>query len=136
MMGAGANFAVAGGSHLTASELIDNRIAELGDWRGELFARLRKLILTSDPEIAEEWKWDTAVWSHKGLVCAVGAFKETVKLNFFKGASLEDPHRLFNAGLDAKATRAIDFREGDPVDESSLTDLIRAAVAHNLAGKK
>ena len=121
---------------MTASELIDNRIVELGDWRGELFARLRKLILAADPEIAEERKWDTAVWSRKGLVCAVGAFKETVKLNFFKGASLEDPHRLFNAGLDAKATRAIDFREGDPVDESSLTDLIRAAVGHNLAGKK
>ncbi len=121
---------------MTASELIDNRITELGDWRGELFARLRKLIHAADPEITEEWKWDTPVWSNKGLVCAVGAFNDTVKVNFFKGASLEDPHKLFNAGLDAKATRAIDFHEGDRVDESSLTALIRAAVAHNLAAKK
>ena len=121
---------------MTASELIDNRIAELSDWRGELFARLRKLILSADPEITEEWKWDTAVWSDKGLVCAVGAFKDTVKLNFFRGASIDDPHKLFNAGLDAKATRAINFHEGDSVDESSLTDLLRAAVAHNLAAKK
>jgi hypothetical protein len=121
---------------MSASELIDHRIAELGDWRGELFARLRRLILAADPEITEEWKWDTAVWSHKGLVCAVGAFKDTVKLNFFKGASLQDPHKLFNAGLDAKATRAIDFHQGDSLDELSLADLIRAAVAHNLTAKK
>lgn len=121
---------------MTASELIDNRIAELGDWRGGLFARLRKLIPAADPDITEEWKWDTAVWSHQGNVCAVGAFKDTVKLNFFKGASLEDPHKLFNAGLDAKTTRAIDFHQGDSLDEVQLTDLIRTAVAFNLAGKK
>ena len=121
---------------MSAAELIDKRISELDDWRGELFARLRTRILAADPEITEEWKWDTAVWSHKGLVCAVGAFKDTVKLNFFKGASLQDLHNLFNAGLDAKATRAIDFQEGDSLDESSIEDLIRTAVAHNLAAKK
>ncbi len=117
---------------MNPSERIDKQIEELADWRGQMVARLRKLIREADPGIIEEWKWDTAVWSHKGLVCAVGAFKETVKMNFFQGASLEDPHKLFNAGLDAKKTRAIDFREGDTVDESALKDLIRAAVAHNV----
>jgi len=117
---------------MNPSERIDKQIAELADWRGQMIARLRKLIHEADPGIIEEWKWDTAVWSHKGLVCAAGAFKETVKMNFFQGASLEDPHKLFNAGLDAKKTRAIDFREGDTVDESALKDLIRAAVAHNV----
>lgn len=121
---------------MTASELIDNLIDGLDDWRGERVAQLRQIILAADPEIAEEWKWGTAVWSHKGLVCAVGAFKDTVKVNFFKGASLEDQHGLFNAGLDAKATRAIDFHQGDPVDEAALSDLLRVAVAYNLAGKK
>jgi hypothetical protein len=114
------------------SERIDQQIAELADWRGQMIARLRKLILEADPDISEEWKWETAVWAHKGLVCAVGAFKQTVKMNFFLGASLEDPHTLFNAGLDAKKTRAIDFHEGDTVDESALKDLIRTAVAHNV----
>jgi hypothetical protein len=117
---------------MNPSELIDKQIAELADWRGQIFARLRKLILEADPDITEEWKWNTAVWSHQGLVCAVGTFKETVKMNFFQGALLEDPHKLFNAGLDAKKTRAIDFREGDAVDESALKDLIRTAVAHNV----
>ncbi|MBM2812070.1 MAG: hypothetical protein HW416_2829 [Chloroflexi bacterium] len=121
---------------MTASELIDNRIVELNDWRGELFARLRQIILAAHPDIAEEWKWDTAVWSHKGMVCAVGAFKDTVKVNFFKGASLDDQHGLFNAGLEAKASRAIDFHQLDPVNEAALSDLIRVAVAYNLAGKK
>jgi hypothetical protein len=96
-----------------------------------MLARLRKLILEADPGITEEWKWETAVWSHRGLVCAVGTFKETVKLNFFQGAFLEDPQKLFNAGLDAKKTRAIDFRESDAIDEPALKELIRAAVAHN-----
>jgi hypothetical protein len=114
------------------SERIDQQIAELDDWRGQMIARLRKLILEADPDISEEWKWETAVWAHKGLVCAVGAFKQTVKMNFFQGASLEDVHTLFNAGLDAKKTRAIDFHEGDTVDESALKDLIRTAVAHNV----
>jgi hypothetical protein len=117
---------------MNPSERIDKQIAELAGWRGQVVARLRKLILEADPDITEEWKWDTAVWSHKGLVCAVGAFKETVKMNFFQGAFLEDSHKLFNAGLDAKKTRAIDFHEGDTVDESALKDLIRTAVAHNV----
>ena len=118
-------------NNLTPSQLITNQIAELADWRGKMLARLRKLILKAAPDITEEWKWDTAVWSHKGLVCSAGVFKDHVKLNFFKGASLKDPKGLFNAGLDAKATRAIDFSEGDDIDASALKDLIRAAVAYN-----
>jgi len=117
---------------MNPSERIDQLIAELTDWRGPLFAHLRKLILASDPDISEEWKWDTAVWSHQGLVCALATFKKTVKMNFFQGASLEDPQKLFNSGLDAKKTRSIDFREGDTVDEAALKNLIRAAVAHNV----
>jgi len=117
---------------MNPSERIDKQIAELADWRGQMVVRLRKLILEADPGITEEWKWDTAVWSHQGLVCSVGAFKKTVKLNFFQGALLEDPHKLFNAGLDAKKTRSIDFREGDTVDELALKDLISSAVAHNV----
>jgi hypothetical protein len=120
----------------TPSERITNQIAELGDWRGKILARLRELVREADPEITEEWKWDTAVWTHKGLVCSAGAFKDHLKLNFFKGASLDDPNRLFNAGLDAKATRAIDFNEGQPLNEPALKDLIRTAVAFNLAGGK
>ncbi|MCI0537045.1 MAG: DUF1801 domain-containing protein [Verrucomicrobiales bacterium] len=120
----------------TASRRITNQIAELADWRGSMLAQLRKLILEAVPGITEEWKWNTAVWTHKGLVCAGGAFKDHVKLNFFKGASLDDPKRLFNAGLDAKATRAIDFSEGDELPVSALKDLVRAAVALNLSGGK
>ena len=116
---------------MNPSELITQQIADLPDWRGQLFARLRQLILEAAPDIKEEWKWDTAVWSHKGLVCAVGAFKDHLKVNFFKGASLPDPHGLFNAGLEAKATRAIDFHEGDDIDEPALQELIRAAVTYN-----
>jgi hypothetical protein len=101
-----------------------------------MLARLRKLILEAAPDITEEWKWDTAVWSQNGLVCSAGAFKDHVKLNFFKGASLKDPKGLFNAGLDAKATRAIDFGEGDDIDVSALKDLMRSAVAHNISGGK
>lgn len=119
------------------SELITNQIAELGDWRGKLLARLRKVVLDSAPGITEEWKWGTAVWTHEGLVCSAGVFKDHVKLNFFKGAALNDPKGLFNAGLDAKSTRAIDFGEGDNIAVSDLKDLIRTAVAHNLsAGAK
>jgi hypothetical protein len=120
---------------MNASKLIDKQIADLGDWRGKVFARLRELILAADPDIIEEWKWNTAVWTHNGMVCAVGGFKDHVKMNFFKGASLEDPHGLFNAGLDAKATRAIDFHEEDKVDEPALKNLIHAAVAHNQKAK-
>ena len=121
------------GGDAKASQLITNMIAELGDWRGKLIARLRKLIVDAAPDVTEEWKWGTAVWTSNGMVCAAGAFKDHVKLNFFKGASLKDPNRLFNAGLDAKATRAIDFTENDKIDESALKALIRAAVAYNLA---
>lgn len=121
---------------MNASELIDEQIANHAGWRGELMTRLRTLIHEADPGIKEEWKWDTAVWTHGGMVCAFGAFKDKVKVNFFQGAALEDPHKLFNAGLDAKKTRAIDFHEGDTVDESALSDLIRAAVAYNSANRK
>jgi hypothetical protein len=120
---------------MNPSERIDQYIAELADWRGQMIARMRELIHEADAGITEEWKWDTPVWSHKGLVCATGTFKQTVKMNFFQGAILDDPHKLFSAGLDAKKTRAIDFHEGDTVDESALKDLIRAAVAHNVGGK-
>src|SRR4030081_321880 len=116
---------------MNASKLIDKQIADLGDWRGRVFARLRKLINAADPDIIEDWKWNTAVWTHDGMVCAVGGFKDHVKVNFFKGASLEDPQGLFNAGLEAKATRAIDFHEGDKIDETALKNLVRAAVAYN-----
>ena len=122
---------------LTPSQLITNQIAELADWRGNLLARLRKLILAAAPGITQEWKWGTAVWSHKGNVVAIGAFKDHLKINFFKGASLQDPKSLFNAGLGAKATRAIDLHEGDKINEAALKDLIRAAVALNtVSGKK
>ena len=123
-------------AHLTPSQHIDNHIKELTDWRGKMLARLRKLILETAPELTEEWKWDTPVWSHKGNVVAGGVFKDHVKLNFFKGASLNDPKGLFNAGLDAKATRAIDFSESDNINEPALKELIRAAVDFNTAGSK
>lgn len=115
-----------------ASRHIENYINELSDWRGKMVAGLRKLILEAAPELTEEWKWDTPVWSYKGNVVAVGVFKDHVKLNFFKGASLKDPYGLFNAGLEAKATRAIDIQEGDKINASALKELIRAAVAHNI----
>lgn len=121
---------------MTASQHIDKQIKELGDWRGKMLAHLRKLILDSAPIITEEWKWGTGVWSHKGNVVSVGVFKDHVKVNFFKGASLKDPKRLFNAGLDAKDTRSIDFSEGDKINESALKDLVRAAVAYNMSGGK
>lgn len=121
---------------MTAARHIDQLIDELGDWRGTLIARLRKLILQAVPELTEEWKWDTPVWSRNGNVVAAGVFKDHVKLNFFKGASLRDPQGLFNAGLDAKATRAIDFHEGDEIDEAALKDLVRAAAAHNASGER
>ncbi len=121
---------------MTASQHIDHYIKELTDWRGKMLARLRKLILDAAPDLVEEWKWDTPVWSHKGNVVAAGVFKDHVKLNFFKGASLNDPNGLFNAGLEAKATRAVDIVEGDEIDEAALKDLVRAAVAHNASGSK
>jgi hypothetical protein len=118
----------------TPSEQIDKQIADLPDWRGGTISRLRKLINDADPNLKEDWKWETAVWAFKGNVISLGAFKEHVKINFFKGASLDDPKGLFNAGLDAKATRSIDLRETDSIDEPALQDLIRAAV--NLNAKR
>ena len=122
---------------LTPSQRITKQVTELGDWRGRMLARLRQVIVEADSNLTEDWKWNTAVWTRNGLVCSAGAFKDHVKLNFFNGASLKDPKGMFNAGLDAKNTRAIDFVEGDNIDASALKDLIRAAVAHNLStGKK
>ena len=120
----------------SASQQIDSYIQALDDWQGKKIAQLRTLILEAAPELTEEWKWDTPVWSYRGNVVAAGVFKEHVKLNFFKGASLEDPNNLLNAGLEAKATRAIDIHEGEAIDESALKDLVRAAVAFNASGKK
>jgi hypothetical protein len=120
----------------SASELIDKRIAELGDWRGQTLAKVRALIHEADPEIVEEWKWrGTPVWSHGGIVCTGETYKHHVKMTFAKGASLDDPSGLFNSSLDGKVRRAIDIHEGDKVDEAALKDLIRAAVALNLKGK-
>src|SRR5689334_23331072 len=120
----------------TPSQRITNHIAELADWRGALLTRLRRLILEADSAMVEEWKWETPVWSQHGNVVAAGAFKDHVKLNFFKGASLHDPHGLFNAGLEAKATRAIDIAEGEEIDETALKELVQTAVAYNAAGGK
>lgn len=121
---------------LTPSQHIDKHIKELTDWRGKMLARLRKLILETAPELAEEWKWDTPVWAYKGNVVAGGAFKDHIKLNFFKGASLKDPKKLINSGLEAKTSRSIDFREDSKIDESALKELIREAVALNVSGGK
>src|SRR5688572_31452556 len=116
----------------TASELISERIAELGDWRGKTLARMRKLIKQADPEVVEEWKWmGTPVWSHDGILCTGESYESVVKLTFAKGASLKDPARLFNASLEGKARRAIDIREGERIDERAFTALVRAAVALN-----
>lgn len=117
-----------------ASALIDARIAELGDWRGPLLARLRTLIRGADPGIVEEWKWATPVWSRDGIVCTGESYKKAVKLTFAKGASLPDPKKLFNSSLDGNVRRAIDFHEGAEVDEAALQALVRAAVALNRAG--
>ena len=120
---------------METSEKIDNLVAELGDWRGQRVAHLRRLIGEAAPELSEEWKWNTPTWSYKGNVLAVGVFKEHVKINFFKGPALDDAHGLFNAGLDAKTMRSIDIHEGDTIDEAALSELIRAAVALNGARK-
>ena len=114
------------------SELIDARIGDLGDWRGEMLSRLRALIKEADPEVAEEWKWrGTPVWSHNGLICTGETYKNVVKMTFAKGASLKDPSGLFNSSLEGNVRRAIDFHEGDKLDEEALKALIRAAVALN-----
>jgi hypothetical protein len=115
----------------SASELIDARIVELGDWRGEMLARLRTLIKQADPEVVEEWKWENPVWSHDGLICTGETYKKVVKMTFAKGAALKDPARLFNSSLEGNVRRAIDIREGERLDEKALKALIRAAVALN-----
>jgi hypothetical protein len=116
---------------MNASDQITRYIDGLAGWRGETVTTLRRLIRDAAPDVIEEWKWNTPVWSHNGNVVAVGAFQDHVKINFFKGASLADPQRLFNAGLDAKATRAIDIHETDRIDAFAMKSLIQAAVALN-----
>ena len=131
-----------GASHdLSASELISNRITELGDWRGKALSRMRTLIKAADPDVVEEWKWvkptrpGTPVWSHDGIICTGESYKSVVKLTFAKGASLKDPARLFNSSLDGNVRRAIDIHEGEDVDESAFKALVRQAVALNSSGK-
>jgi hypothetical protein len=131
-----------GDNDASASERIDERIRELGDWRGKTLSRVREIIKETDPEVVEEWKWakatspGTPVWSHNGGICTGEAYKSVVKLTFFKGASLQDPSRLFNSSLEGKVRRAIDIREDDKIDAAALKKLIREAVALNLEGKK
>ena len=120
----------------SAAALIDEKIKELGDWRGKTFAKVREIIREADPEIVEEWKWrGTPVWSHGGIVCTGETYKNVVKLTFPKGATLKDPAKLFNSSLEGNVRRAIDIHEGDKIDEAAFKDLIRAAVALNLADK-
>ena len=118
------------------SQLIDERIKELGDWRGDTLSRMRKLIEEAVPDILEEWKWGTPVWSRDGIVCTGEAYKAVVKLTFAKGAALKDPAKLFNSSLEGKVRRAIDIREGEHVDATAFKTLVRAAVALNAAGAK
>ncbi len=119
----------------SASALIDEKIEELGDWRGKTLAKVRAIILKADPEIVEEWKWGTPVWSRGGIVCTGEAYKKVVKMTFAKGAALKDPAGLFNSSLEGNVRRAIDIQEGEKVNEAALKDLVRAAVALNLGGK-
>jgi hypothetical protein len=120
----------------SASARIDEKIKELGDWRGKMLAKVRTIIHAADPEIVEEWKWrGTPVWSHGGIVCTGETYKDIVKLTFAKGAALEDPSGLFNSSLDGNVRRAIDIHEDDKVDAAALKNLIRAAVALNLQSK-
>jgi hypothetical protein len=125
-----------------ASKLIDNRIQELGDWRGKTLSKVREIIKAADPDVVEEWKWvkptnpGTPVWSHNGGICTGETYKNVVKLTFFKGAALNDPSGLFNSSLDGKVRRAIDIKENDKIEEGALKNLIREAVALNLKSKK
>jgi len=131
----------AGSPAESASALIDQKVMELGDWRGKTLAKVRKIVREADPEIVEEWKWakatspGTPVWSHGGIVCTGETYKNVVKMTFAKGAALKDPSRLFNSSLDGNVRRAIDIHEGEKIDEAALKDLIRAAVTLNLQGK-
>ncbi len=121
----------AGGS---PSELIDARIEELGDWRGEMLARIRTLVKEADPDVVEEWKWrGVPVWEHDGILCTGETYKKAVKVTFFKGAALDDPTGMFNSSLEGNTRRAIDFNEGDTIDEKAFTALIHAAIALNTA---
>src|SRR5499425_551966 len=126
----------------SASASIDEKIKELGDWRGKMLAKVRTIVHQADPEIVEEWKWAKAtspgvpVWSHGGIVCTGETYKNMVKMTFAKGAALKDPARLFNSSLEGNTRRAIDFHEGEKIDEEALKTLVRAAVALNLAGKQ
>ncbi|MGH8543578.1 MAG: DUF1801 domain-containing protein [Gammaproteobacteria bacterium] len=121
----------------SASELIDKRIAELGDWRGETLSRMRTLIQEADPDVVEEWKWmGTPIWSHDGIICTGETYKSMVKLTFLKGAALQDAAKLFNSSLEGNARRAIDIHEGEEVDAGAFKALIRAAVALNTSGGK
>jgi hypothetical protein len=119
--------------HKSAAQLIDQRIAELPDWRGEMLSRLRGLIIAADAQIVEEWKWNVPVWSCHGIICTGETYKQAVKLTFAKGASLADPSRLFNASLEGNTRRAIDFVEGAKINERAFKALIKAAVSHNTA---
>ena len=118
-----------------APELISERIAGLGDWRGEALGRMRKLVKEADPDVIEEWKWGIPVWSHDGIICTGESYKKAVKLTFARGASLEDPARLFNSSLEGNVRRAIDIHEGEEVDEAAFKALVREAVALNGSGK-
>ena len=123
-----------GGAQKSPSELIDGRIAELGDWRGEMLSRLRKLIREADPEVVETWKWrGVPVWEHAGIICTGETYKNAVKMTFAKGAALPDPSGLFNSSLEGNTRRAIDFHEGETIKEAALKALIRAAVTLNTA---
>lgn len=119
----------------SATRLIDQRIADLGGWRGETLARMRKLVLEADPGVAEEWKWETPVWSHHGIVCTGEAYKKAVKLTFAHGAKIADPSGLFNSSLTGNTRRAIDIPEGASVDAVAFQTLVKAAIAHNVSAK-
>ena len=121
---------------MNASEQIDKQISELKDWRGPLLSRLRAVINEADPRLREDWKWGSAVWTSSGNVCATGAFKDHVKINFFKGAHLADPQNLFNSGLEAKESRSIDLRQGESIDLTALQELVREAVVFNESSAK
>ena len=121
---------------MSASQAIDARIHELGDWRGKLLSRLRALITSTDSRVIEQWKWNIPVWSRDGIICTGESYKDKVKLTFAKGASVDDPKGLFNSSLDGNTRRAIDFREGDTVDEKALKALIRSAIKVNTTGTK
>jgi hypothetical protein len=119
------------------SRLIDARIEELGDWRGEMLRRLRAVVKKADPDVVEEWKWrGVPVWSHDGMICTGETYTNVVKMTFAKGAALDDPSGLFNSSLDGTTRRAIDFREGDAIDETALTALVRAAVTLNTTARR